>query len=480
MIQFCLFVRQNCIPGVFFMEEKRSSFTSSLGFVLAAAGSAVGLGNIWRFPYVTAKDGGGLFLLVYLILLMTFGFSLLVAEITIGRMTRQSPLTAYGTLNKKWGFLGLIACLVPLIITPYYSVIGGWVCQYFFQFLSGNGLLAAEDGYFTGFITGSWGPIVMFLIFLGITVTVVAAGVDDGIEKISSVLMPILFVLVIIIAVYSLTMSYTDSEGVTRTGLQGAKYYLIPDFSQITVKSLLGTVMDAMGQMFYSLSVAMGIMIAYGSYMKDETDIVKSINQIHFFDTGVAFFAGLMIVPAVFTFMGPEGMSAGPGLMFVSLPKVFSQMGLIGTFIGILFFLMVVFAALTSSISLMEAVVSSFCDKFGMNRKKSVIVSSILIFVIGIIVCLGYNVLYFDYTLPNGAVGQILDILDYITNNVMMPVLALLTCILVGWIVGVDKIEAEITKCGTKFRRKGLFTVMIKFIAPVMLFILLLQAFGIL
>lgn len=462
------------------MNEKRSSFSSSLGFVLAAAGSAVGLGNIWRFPYVTAKDGGGIFLLIYLVLLLTFGFSLLVTEIAIGRMTKQSPLTAYGAVNKKWGFLGIIACLVPAIITPYYSVIGGWVFQYFFEFLSGNGLLAAEDGYFTAFITSGWGPIVMFGIFIALTITIVAKGVESGIEKISSVLMPILVVLVIAISVYSLTLSYTDAEGVTRTGLEGAKFYLIPDFSEMTASKFLNICMDAMGQMFYSLSVAMGIMVAYGSYMKDDTSMIKSINQIQIFDTGVAFFAGLMIVPAVFTFMGPESMSAGPGLMFVSLPKVFAQMGTAGIFVGILFFLMVIFAALTSSISLLEAVVSSFSDRFRLDRKKSVTVSSVIIIVIGIFVCLGYNVLYFDYTLPNGAVGQILDILDYISNNVLMPLLSLLTCIFIGYGVGIERVVEEVKKCGMKFGRQKLFTVMVKYVAPVMLFILLLQAFGVL
>ena len=461
------------------MDKKRSSFSGTLGFVLAAAGSAVGLGNIWRFPFITAKDGGGIFLLVYLILLLTFGYTLLTAEIAIGRMTRQSPLTAYGAVNKKWKALGLLACTVPVIITPYYSVIGGWVFQYFFEFLSGNGLLAAEDGYFSGFITSGWGPLVMFGIFISITIAIEALGVEKGIEKASRILMPFLIVLVIVIAIYSLTVSFTDADGTIRTGLQGAKYYLIPDFSKITLSSLFKTIMDAMGQMFYSISVAMGIMIAYGSYMKDETGIVKSVNEIQFFDTAVAFLAGLMIVPAVFTFMGPDGMSAGPGLMFVSLPKVFASMGTIGTLIGILFFLMVIFAALTSSVSLMEAVVSSFCDRFSIPRKKSVLLTSVIFVIIGVLVCLGYNVLYFDIALPNGTTGQLLDILDYFSNNVLMPMLSLLTCILVGYAAGIDKVKEEVTKCGFKFSREKLFTVMTKYIAPVLLFLILLQAFGV-
>ena len=303
-------------------EKNRNSFSGSIGFVLAAAGSAVGLGNIWRFPYLAAKDGGGLYLVIYLILALTFGFTLLATEIAIGRKTKQSPLTAYGKLHSKYGFLGVLACLVPIIIMPYYCVIGGWVVKYFLAYLTGDGVHAAEDGYFTSHITGEVQPIVLMLVFLLIVAFIVIRGVNKGIETFSKVLMPILILLVLGIAIFSMTISHTDDQGVTRTGLEGLWIYVVPDLSGITVKGFFTVLLDAMGQLFFSLSVAMGIMVAYGSYVKDEDNLVRSINQIEIFDTAVAFLAGVMIIPAVYTFMGREGMNAsGPGLMFVSLPK---------------------------------------------------------------------------------------------------------------------------------------------------------------
>ena len=284
-------------------KSKRGGFTGSLGFVLAAAGSAVGLGNIWRFPYLAAKDGGGIFLVIYIVLALTFGFTLLTTEIAIGRKTGQSPLTAYGHLSEKWKPLGVIASIVPVIIMPYYCVIGGWVLKYFVTYLTMQGKNATEADYFTGFIGGNIAPVVFMIIFMAATFFIVYNGVDKGIEKCSRILMPILFVIILIVVAFSLTLSSTDENGVTRTGLQGLKAYVIPDFANLTLKSFVSTVIDAMGQLFYSLSVAMGIMITYGSYVKKETDLNKSINQIEIFDTIVAFFAGMMIIPAVFTFM---------------------------------------------------------------------------------------------------------------------------------------------------------------------------------
>ncbi|MDE6624732.1 MAG: sodium-dependent transporter [Lachnospiraceae bacterium] len=462
-------------------EKKRNSFSGSIGFVLAAAGSAVGLGNIWRFPYLAAKDGGGLFLVMYLVLALTFGFTLLTTEVAIGRKTKQSPLTAYSRVRKKWGFLGVIACLVPVIIMPYYSVIGGWVVKYFIAYLTGNGSSAAKDGYFTGYITAEVEPIVLMLIFLGIVSIIIFQGVNKGIESSSKVIMPILLLLVVGIAVFSLTIKYTDTDGITRTGLEGFRIYVVPDFEGLTIKKFFTVVLDAMGQLFFSLSVAMGIMIAYGSYVKDDANLVKSINQIEIFDTAVAFLAGVMIIPAVYTFTGKEGMSAyGPSLMFVSLPKVFDSMGKIGNVIGCLFFAMVLFAALTSAVSVMEAVVSSFMDQFHISRKKATIIETIIALVGGIIVCLGYNKLYFEFTLPNGSSAQILDIMDYISNNLFMPLVAIGTCILIGWIVKPDMVIEEAEKSGCKFGRRRLYIVMIKFVAPVLLVILLLKSVGIL
>lgn len=463
------------------MEKKRNSFTGSLGFVLAAAGSAVGLGNIWRFPYLAAKDGGGLFLVIYIILALTFGFTLLTTEISIGRITKQSPLTAYSKIKKGWGFMGVIACLIPMIIMPYYCVIGGWIIKYLVAFLTGDGVTASQDGYFTNFITGDVQPILFTIIFLCITAFVVFRGVEKGIESFSKIIMPLLLVLVLAIAIFSVTMKFTDAEGVTRTGLEGLKIYLVPNLEGLTVKQFFSVLLDAMGQLFFSLSVAMGIMVAYGSYVRDDANLVSSINQIEIFDTVVAILAGVMIIPAVFTFMGTEGMEAsGPSLMFISLPKVFHAMGGVGIVIGCLFFAMVLFAAITSSVSIMEAIVVSLMDKFHISRIKAAVIETVIALVGGIIVCLGYNKLYFDITLPNGAHAQVLDVMDYISNNILMPIVAIGTCILIGWVVKPKTVIDEVEKTGHKFGRKHLYIVMIKVIAPLLLVILFLKSLGLL
>ncbi|MBO4900927.1 MAG: sodium-dependent transporter [Lachnospiraceae bacterium] len=462
-------------------ENNRNSFTGSIGFVLAAAGSAVGLGNIWRFPYLAARDGGGLFLLVYLVLALTFGYTLLTSEVALGRLTKQSPLTAYNKLSKGFKPLGVMACIVPMMIMPYYCVIGGWVVKYFLAFITGSGVNTAQEGYFTGFITETTSPIGMTVVFLFLTMIVVLGGVDKGIERFSKVIMPLLVILIVVISIFTLTISDTDELGNVRTGLEGLKVLVIPNFEGLTLSRFFSVLMDAMGQLFYSLSIAMGIMVAYGSYMRDEDNMSHSVGQIEIFDTGIAFLAGIMIIPSVYVFMGREGMEAsGPGLMFVSLPKVFERMGPVGNYIGTLFFALVLFAALTSSVSILEAIVSSFMDQFKMSRVAAVIAEGVIALAFGLLVCLGYNKLYFEIELPNGAIAQILDIMDYVSNNLLMPIVAILTCLLVGWIVGPETVIGEVTKNGEKFRRRGLFVVMVKFIAPVMLLVLLLKAFGIL
>ena len=465
-------------------SETRGTFTGRLGFVLAAAGSAVGLGNIWRFPYLAAKDGGGVFLVCYLVLALTFGFTLLTTEIALGRKTRLSPLSAYGAYHPRLAWAGVVACLIPALILPYYCAIGGWVLKYLFTFLTGGGISAAGDSFFTGFITSVPGPVFWFLVYLGATTLVVYKGVKNGIEKLSRVLMPILLVLILGISLFSLFLSHTEN-GVTRTGLQGLAVYVIPNFEGMTLKQFFVVLTDAMGQLFYSISVAMGIMITYGSYVEKDTDLNTSVNQIEFFDTLVAFLAGLMIIPAVYTFMGAEGMAAsGPALMFVALPKVFARMSTtVGTLVGITFFLTVAFAALTSSVSVMEAVVSSIIDRFGFSRKKATLVVAAVTAVMGIVVCLGYNLLYFEAVLPNTPAGknaQILDILDYLSNYILMPVVSIATCLFVGWVVKPGSIIDEITLGGRPFPRKKLYVVMVKFVTPVLLTVLLLQALGIL
>ena len=440
-------------------NEKRSSFSGKLGFVLSAAGSAVGLGNIWRFPYLAAKYGGGIFLLVYILLAVTFGFALMSAEIAIGRKTGLSAIGAYKKLNKKFSFIGYLGAIVPVIILPYYSVIGGWVMKYLVSFLGTNHLQTASDGYFETFISLPFEPIFWFMLFIVITTLVVVFGVEKGIEKVSKVMMPVLVALSIAIAIYSITMP---------GAIDGVKYYLLPDFSKFSIT----TVLAAMGQLFYSMSLAMGIMITYGSYMKKDVNLESSVSQIELFDTGIAFIAGLMIIPAVFTFSGgsPEALGKGPGLMFVTLPKVFESMTG-GQFIGIAFFVMVLFAALTSSISLMETVVSIVCDKFKVKRLWSCLIvfsSSILI---GLPSALGYGVL-------SGVkiIGmQFLDFFDFASNSVLMPIVALLTSIFVGYIIKPKAVIQEIELSGS-FKKKKLFIFVIKYLAPVCIVLILISS----
>ncbi len=466
------------------MEKKnRGSFTSNLGFVLAAAGSAVGLGNLWRFPYLAAKNGGGLFLLVYVILAVTFGFALMTTEIAIGRKTGVGPLLAYGKMHKRFGFLGWIATAVPMMIFPYYCVIGGWVSKYAFTYSTGGAKGIYEAGtadFFSGFISAEIAPIIWLLFFMSVTSIVVLLGVEKGIEKASKAMMPALLMIIIGIAVFSMTLKHTDADGNSRTALEGLKIYLIPDFSDLTVSRFFSVLLDAMGQLFYSMSLAMGIMITYGSYVSKEDNLVSSVNRIEIFDTAVALLAGLIVVPTVFTFNGTEGLqSSGPGLMFVSLPAIFEQMGFIGHVIGALFFVLVFFAALTSSISIMEAIVSGVIDRFKVSRKMAVLMVFVLGIVVGVLVCLGYNVLYFEYTLPNGAVAQILDVLDFISNSLMLPIVALCTCVLV-WVCSTKSItdEVELGLGDKAFRRKRLYEIMIKYVTPVLLVLILLQAFN--
>ncbi|MBE6797009.1 MAG: sodium-dependent transporter [Ruminococcaceae bacterium] len=459
--------------------KKKASFTGSLGFVLAAAGSAVGLGNIWRFPYLAAKHGGGLFILVYIILALTFGFALLTTDIAIGRKTGKSALQAYGALSKKWGFLGALSFIVPAIILTYYSVVGGWITKYAADYIINDTSVMAKDGYFTSFITSNISPIVFTFIFLAVTAVIVFFGVEKGIEKFSKFVMPGLLVLIIGIAIFSLTLSHTEN-GVTRNGLDGLARYFVPDFSKVTLSSFFQLLLDATGQLFYSLSVAMGIMITYGSYVKKDVNLSKSVSQIEIFDTAVAILSGLMIVPTVFIFSGEAGLeNSGAGLMFVALPKVFEAMGVIGKYVGITFFIMVIFAALTSSVSIMETIVASCMGFFKTTRKKTSLIIAAIFATASVVICLGYNVLYFELTLPNGAVGQLLDVMDYLSNSVLMPIISLLTCILIGWILKPKSIIEEMEVGGVRFKKKTLYIAIVKYIAPVMLALILAQALGI-
>ena len=422
--------------------KKKSNFSGQIGFVLAAAGSAVGVGNLWRFPYLVAKDGGGLFLIIYIVLVLTFGFTLLTTDIAIGRKTGQSAIAAYETMRPGWKKLGILTFCVPILIMTYYAVIGGWILKYFTVYLTGDFAAAAKDDYFTDFITDP-SSVWFGLIFMLLTGFIVYNGVEGGIERCSKFVMPILLVLVVGIAIFSLTLRSGDESGAVRTGLDGLKVYLMPDMSGLTLSRFLQITLDAMSQLFFSLSVSMGIMITYGSYVQKEVDLNKSVAQIEIVDTGVAILAGMMIIPAIFVFSGIDGMSAGPSLMFVALPKTFYAMGKAGYVIGLVFFLLTAFAALTSCISVLEAITANCMEVFHTERKKTTGVLTIIYLIATAVIALGYSVFYVEVKLPNGSTGQLLDIMDYISNSFLMPLISVFSTILVGWIVGSKWIAEE-------------------------------------
>ena len=448
------------------MEKKKEGFGSKIGFIFAAAGSAVGLGNIWRFPYLAAKYGGGIFLLVYIILAITFGFSLMITEIAIGRKTGKSVIGAYKDVDKRFAFLGPIAAAVPFIITPYYCVIGGWVLKYLCVFCTGAGKSVADEGeFFTGFIGHWYEPALFFAVFAIITALVVILGVQKGIELISKVLMPVLLVLIVGIAIYTMTIP---------GAISGLKYYVLPNFKGFTFPMFLKTLVAAMGQLFYSMSLAMGIMVTYGSYMRKEDSLEGSVRQIEIFDTAVAILAGMIIVPAVFAFSNgnPDALNAGPSLMFITLPNVFKTMKG-GQIVGGLFFFLVALAALTSAISLLETIVSIVCEKLKLSRVLGTIICISFVLVIGMTSVLGYSV--WDKVTIFGY--QFLDFYDFISNNVMMPIVSLLTCILIGYFVKTKFIEEEVLSGEKKFAAKGLYKVMILAICPLCMLVILISNF---
>ena len=443
-------------------------FTGKMGYVMAAAASAVGLGNIWRFPYLCAKYGGGIFLVIYLLLVFTFGYALLMSETAIGRMTGKSPIGAFKSFSntKAAAAGGWINAVVPFIICPYYAVIGGWVVKYLVGYCTGETQAMAADGYFGGYISSNLQPELFFIIFVLLTMVVILGGVVNGVEKVSRIMMPILIVLAVIVSIYSCT----------RPGaLEGVKYMFIPNIHNFSMM----TIVSAMGQMFYSLSLAMGIMITYGSYVDKNQDLEDSTTKIEFFDTLIAILAGLMIIPSVFAFSGgdPDTLNAGPSLMFITIPKVLVSMGF-GTPAGILFFLLVFLAALTSNISLTETCVGTLSDELGWSRRKSTLVFGVYAVLLGSLASLGYGVLG-----NLKIIGmQILDFLDFISNSVMMPIAALAICILVVRNIGLKTMAEEFER-NSAFKRKPVYNFSMKYLAPFALVIILissvLSAFGI-
>ena len=442
-------------------KHERSTFSGKIGFVLSAAGASVGLGNIWRFPYLAAKYGGGIFLLVYIILALTFGYTMIVAETALGRMTKKSPVGAFAKFGKsKWlSFGGWINAIIPVLIVPYYSVIGGWVIKYLVEYIKGNSQGLATDDYFSTFISDGVSTEVCFLFFTLLTLMIIYAGVQNGVERVSKFMMPILVFLSVIIVIYS----------VTRPGaLEGVKYFLVPNIKNFSWM----TVVAAMGQMFYSLSIAMGILVTFGSYMKKDVSIEGSTTNVEIFDTAIAMMAGLMIIPAVFAFSGgdPDTLQAGPALMFITIPKVFASMGF-GTATGIVFFV-VLCAALTSSIALTESAVSTFQDELKWSRRKSTVLVGVIMIILGSLSSLGYGPLGFVKIIGM----QFLDFFDFLTNSVMMPIAAIATCLLVSRVIGVKRIEKEVLLEESTFRRKNIFNFMIQYLCPIFAAIILISS----
>ena len=442
-------------------KPTRSVWSGKWAFILAAAASAVGLGNMWRFPYLAAKYGGGTFLFTYLILVFTFGVSLLLLETALGRKTGLSAIGAFKAFGKKYAFIGVITSAIPFIIVPYYCIIGGWVTKYTASYLTiGPAALADGGGFFTAFISSNTESYLWMLLFMAIVFIIVALGVKGGIERANLFMMPALIVMAICIAVYTITMP---------GALDGVLYYLTPDLSKFSAELVIG----ALGQMFYSLSLAMGIMITYGSYLSKKESLTSSVTRIGGFDIGVSFLAGLMIVPAAFVAMGSGeavAANAGPSLMFITLPGVFNDMGGAATVVGFLFFLLVLFAALTSAISLTETCVSIIADGAGWSRKRALITAMVTIAVAGIFINAGYNALSFIE--PLGPGSSLLDFFDFVSNSVMMPIAALLTCIFVGWIIK-PKVIVDEVKQSSPFKLERAWTVMIKYIAPVLVVVIL-------
>ena len=464
-------------------EKNRASWSGQLAFVLAAAASAIGLGNLWRFPYLAAQYGGGTFIVVYLILVVTLGFTLMLSEIAVGRKTQQSQLTAYSRLHRGWGFIGVFGTIVPMLIVPYYCVIGGWVLKYFvaycqmaFAGAAPMGEAAADSGaFFNAVISAPFAPFGYGTLFILGCSAVIVLGVKNGIERSNLILMPALFILAIAISIYVICLPGTGD---------GLKYYLIPSLDALCDSSgsfsfaqLGKTILGAMGQMFYSLSLAMGIMITYGSYMRKTDSIERSVRRIEVFDTLIAVIAGLMIIPVVHMFAVKTGtpvkeaMNAGPGLMFVTLPKVFATLGAAGAWVGLAFFALVIFAAATSAISLYEACVAAVCDLLHIERKSATFFTGALIAFLATFSALGYG----PWAKVTVCGQQFLDFFDFITNSVLMPIVAAATCIFIGWIIKpkaiVDEVEAE----GKPFRAKSLYVFMVKYFAPLLVIAILVS-----
>lgn len=449
---------------------ERAVWSGKLAYVLSAAASAVGLGSMWRFPYLAAKYGGGTFLFVYLVFVFTIGISLLLLENALGRKTGLSAIGAFKSFGKKFTFIGVFMSLVPFIIVPYYCVIGGWTTKYMVSYLTdGPAALADGGAYFSNFISEPVSSTIFLLVFVAASCLVVALGVNKGIERANLIMMPALIIVSAVLGIYVLTMP---------GAIEGVGFYLIPDPSKFSPELIIA----ALGQTFFTLSLAMGIMVTYGSYVSKKEKLTTSVVQIAGTTFGVSLLAGFMIIPSTFAALGSGeavASNAGPSLMYIILPQVFNSMGSVGGVIGFIFFVLVIFAALTSSISLVETCVSIIADSAHMSRKKALAIVAAFIAIMAVIVNAGYNGLSFIQPLGEGS--SILDFLDFISNSVMMPIAAIMTCIFVGWIIK-PKVIIDEVRTNTKFAAAKAWTVMIKYIAPVCIILILIayvaQTFG--
>lgn len=444
--------------------KKRGQFQSSFGFIMAAVGSAVGLGNLWGFPYKMGKSGGFAFLLLYFLFVATVGFIVMVGELAIGRFSKLDAVGSYKKINKKSGAIGFLGIIASFLVLSFYSVLGGWVLKYavtYIMELFGKGF-GGQSGadFFVGFITNPVEPLIWLLLFIGATAVVVALGVEKGIEKYSKIMMPSLFVMLLIIIIRSLTLP---------GAMAGVAFMFKPDFSVFsTWEGFTSVASTALAQMFFSLSLGMGAMITYGSYLSKDEDIQKSALIIPALDTLVAISAGLAIMPAVFAFgLDP---AQGPGLMFITLQEVFTSMAF-GNLFGLMFFVLVFFAALTSAISLLEVSTAYFVDTFKRDRKKTAVMAAALAFLMGIPSSLGQGA----WSNIRPILGMdILDSVDFVSEYTLMPLGALLMCVFIGWVWGPKNVINEIEQNGKHtFGLGGYFTFMVKYITPLLVAVLL-------
>ncbi len=449
--------------------KRRNGFASGIGFILAAAGSAVGLGNLWSFPYKTSANGGAAFVIVYILSVIVIGSIVMLAEIYLGKRAQANPVTAYKKANKGLGWLGLFAIVIPLLITCYYSILGGYTVKFTLNSFNKNSEILTA-------FAGNIGEVILYTaIFIVLALVVVMAGVKGGIEKASKVLMPSLFILLVAVVIYCLTLG----EGVK----DGLEYYLKPDFTQLGFKGILA----AMSQAFFSLSLGMGIIISYGSYAGKNIKVGQSVLMICIFDTLVALLAGLAVFPAIFHYKATSGTdlkTSGIMLLFSSLPLVFDNLGTIGHVVSFFFFGMVVIAALTSVISLLEVVTQFVIQKFRVHRKKAIMVVAVICFAISIpiSISLGFALTGKDAMTLCGQ--NWLDFIDMVTNTVLMPVCALGSCLAIGWFID-KKLTANPMNTFRTLENDGLslgkfgkvFAVMVKYVTPVL--ILVVEVFGV-